>query len=239
MAVGQVHPGTNTTAGGAQWLWELWCQIGHTRTEALHGWSSIRSSPMTASATYFGSATMFHLFMLVLLAGSYPMPAWHAIAPHSALIVCGLTSSTRIWRMGPNCTKSPLSGVLLLLTSVALSFLGMSLGIGPDNWIPFHNRPLSLVLLAVGGFFVQVTGHCGGVPTLHPPEPYIRMWAPLTQALVETTLIMDTLTDAFMIRFLMQQVQSNLPGPLVHKRMCRDSTSWIRGELGGYGSMQF
>ena len=166
-----------------------------------------------------GSPCLNHTGSLAYASAASGQATNHSVAcVHSLhfLILAGVIVSARMWRLGPDAAYSPLHGLALLCLVVALLFIGLSVCIGPSTWVPFHNRPLSMALIAAASVFNNAAGHTGSVSTLHPPVPHASIRVPLARAVLETIRTMDTLTDASMIKLLWQQV-----GSPVHSLRCQ------------------
>lgn len=183
-----------------------WClRLGMT-IDAVEGWCKLCLQPSYMCCAFYFSVLCWQTVLGVMLAGKRPMTAWHVIFPHAALTSVWAVYLVRMWRMGPRSATTPLNKLLTIPHLSAMTFIGVSTCVGPDSWMPYCNRTLAVVMLAVLALFVNITGNCGAVPTLHPDEPHPSIHKPLLQSVLETGRIMDTLTDGFTIRLLVLQV---------------------------------
>lgn len=175
-------------------------------TEAIEGWSELCCQPFSMCFTLFLSVLSMQTVLAIMLAGKRPVTAWHVIVPHTTIIGVWSVLSVRMWRMGPQSAGTMLSGLLAIPHMMVVLFVGISTCTGPNSWMPYGDRSLGVVLLSFLAFFVNMTGNCGAVPTLHPEQPHPNLQKPLLQSLLETGRIMDTLTDTYTVRNLLLQV---------------------------------
>lgn len=186
-------------------------RLGMT-SDAVEGWRKLCLQPSYMCCTFYFAVLCWHTVLGVMLAGKRPINAWHVIIPHTALISVWAVYLVRMWRMGPLSATTPLNKLLTIPHMSAMMFIGVSTCVGPSSWMPYRNRALAVVLLTILAFFVNVTGNCGAVPSLHPDEPHPNIRQPLLQSALETGRLMDTLTDGFTIRLLVLQVCCLLHG---------------------------
>eukprot|EP00892_Ulva_mutabilis_P009755 jgi/Ulvmu1/7151/UM034_0058.1 len=176
---------------------------------AAAGWRRLCAKPFQISSAYFCGALLFQAVSASMWAGAQSITSWHAIIPHSLLAVVWVVFVANMWRFGPVSTKTALNAVLTIPHMVSVLFIAMKICVGPDSWVPYGNRPLSVILLAFFALFVNTVGNCGAVPTVHPEEPHKSIQEPLIQASLDTVRIMDVLTDASTIRLLLRQAHGD------------------------------
>ena len=184
-----------------------WLRLGMT-AEAIAGWRNLNAQPFAICSAYFSAALLMQVVSAYMLAGKTPITAWHAIGPHCTLAAVWVVYVLRMWRLGPRSAKTSLNGILTLPHILAAMFIGVSICVGPESWLPYRKRPLSVILLSLFVLACNTAGNCGAVPTLHPAVPHPSMQEPLIQASLDTVRVMDVLTEGFTIRMLLEQVLS-------------------------------
>eukprot|EP00892_Ulva_mutabilis_P012499 jgi/Ulvmu1/9621/UM054_0051.1 len=173
--------------------------------EAPDSWANIYVRPDIVRQLYFSASIGC---MAVFAALFIPGFQWFAPMARVPIIIFLVVQTARQgWfrQHGPAFagTKPARIGVSIvaasLLTMSALAFAG------PDQYVPYGNRVITLIGVSLAAFFVSCAAGCGGVAADHPYQPHKSLLGPLINATFSTLRLMDALTDMTFVRILATQ----------------------------------
>lgn len=193
-------PGCTTHEGFKSWC--LW--LGMTAC-AAEGWQRLCNQPSVACFSYFFGVLVFQSMSITLLLGKDLVTSWHGLAPHCCLAAVWIVYVPRMWLYGPRSAATRLNDILTLPHLISSSVIAILISVGPDDWVPYHHRPLSMIFLSVMLAFQNVAANSGSVPTLHPSQPHPTMLVPYWHAVTDALRVMDVFSEAFTIRVLLLQ----------------------------------
>lgn len=173
---------------------------------AASGWCRLSIHASSICCCYFSSSALCHASLLMIYVGRENMTSWQVLIPHMAIFLPALIVACGVWRQGPAFAGSTVSQMCNLVTAAGLVSAIAPVCIGPDSWIPYHDRLLSSALMAVAMLAAQYALVTGGSPLYHPPEPLSSLRGPLLTATNEAIINIDNMIDLQMTRVVFNQV---------------------------------